>query len=141
MNNIKKYLEESSWYKGRQKDISYLNEELAKNELDPLNKIISNFLQEFHYVNLNLPNGYDIHINVDDTLLYIGKEIVSLVKSVIKEPLIPIGMIHEGSAILFMSNSGKISMLTDGKGLFLIGNNFETALNNIINNENIVPLN
>lgn len=128
MDNILKYLEESAWYKGRSIDVSFVNDDLKQAGLFLMNDTVSNFLKEFLYVELNLPYGYHLRFSIDDAIRFVDAKMLDTLREITKDFLVPIGIFHDGVALLFMSYGGIFYMLYNNEVTFL-GNNLQTLMN------------
>lgn len=132
---LKKILEDSAWYEGRKKDVDYIHDDLMRNELSPPNKIIYEFIEEFEYVHLSYktPNGIflDVHFSVEEGIQHTPVELHSEFEKIFGESLVPVGYFGEHVGVIEMSYSGKLILIVPEDGMFLLGENLESALESI----------
>lgn len=139
---LKEILENAGWYFKRRIDISYMIEELREAGFETTNLHIHNFLKEFGNLNIEYktPNEEFSNIKINIEALYqIDKRDVDKISIHLQDKLIPVGSIHEDSALLFTSNLGMFYMATEGK-VYKIGSNFFDALSTIINQKNVLRI-
>lgn len=143
MNTIKTILEDGGWYEGRQREIEYIIQEIKSNNLTLPNKLVEDFLKEF--VNLEfrfkILNGqtWNIRLILDDILPYVEAKNLKFWSEIVNEDIVPIGTLYENNAYLFLSYTGKFYMAYENK-FYLIGDDFNDCINNIINQKSILSL-
>jgi hypothetical protein len=136
MTIIEEQIQESAWYQGRNVDISFVGEDLKRANIYPTNEKVANFLIEFIFIELILPRSYHVRFNIDDTIRFIDRKLIETLNEIAKDILVPISIINEGSALLFMSYCGNFYMLLSNE-LHLLGSNMVNFLEKIIDAMNL----
>ncbi len=140
---LKLILEDGGWYEGRQREIEYFVEEIKNHNLTLPNKLVEEFLKEF--VNLEFKfkisggENWNIRLISEDIIPYITSRHLKIWSHLANEDIVPIGTLHENTAYLFLSYSGKFYMAFEEK-FYLIGNDFTNCLDNIINQKAILRI-
>lgn len=132
---MQKILEDSAWYAGRKKDLAYVLEQLKHDELPPPNEVIYKFIEEFEYVHLSYQtaNGIflDIHFSVEEGIQHTPVELHSEFEKIFGESLVPVGYFGQYVGVIEMSYSGKFILIVPEDGMFFLGADLESALENI----------
>lgn len=143
MDKIKHLLEEAGWYEGRRVDIEYMIDDLRKAGLTIPNDLISELLTEFWNLELNfiLSDGLssNIRLNIEEAMMGIMIEELEKLQRATNDKLVPAGLIHFESALLFVSYSGKFYMIVE-RQMFLIGQNFFDMLETVVFRKGISQL-
>ena len=138
--NVKTILENAGWYEGRQREIDYIIEEIKINNLPVPDKFVQEFLKEFINLELNFKTPDDKYGNIrlilEDIVPYIEERHLKVWSDLATEAIFPIGSLFANTAYLFLSHSGKFYMAYEDK-FYLIGDDFNKCLDNIINQKDI----
>jgi SUKH-3 immunity protein len=139
-NEIRLILEDAGWYPGREIDIGYMIDEIRNEGLTIPNQVIQGLLKEFWNIELSyskIDGTYgSIKLNTEVAGYYSQLNIEKM-EDIVGDKLVPVGVIGDNLADILVSYNGKFYMLGDS-GFFLIGNNFEEALECIIYEKNVV---
>ncbi|MBI3235041.1 MAG: SUKH-3 domain-containing protein [Bacteroidetes bacterium] len=134
MNNyIKSMIENAGWYEGRSIDIDYMIEELEREGYKIKNNHVIQLLKEFWNLNIEFitPSGRNSNVRLNiEAALEVEKRDIDKISEILKEELIPVGFIHEDTAILLVSSSGKFYMAAN-RTIFRIGKDFFEALDTV----------
>lgn len=138
-NYIKEVLENAGWYYGRKIDVDYMIEELEREGFVIKNHRIIELFEEFWNLNIEYktPDGSFSSIRLNtEVACGIEKKIVDQISNMINDELIPVGAMHEDTALLLISNSGLFYLAADEK-FYKIGDDFFEALSTIINQKDV----
>jgi len=141
-NKAKILLEECGWYEGRQIEIDYLIQDIKNNDLALPNVVIENFLKEFGNLEIAVPTQnqiISIRTILDEIVPYIEGDQLKMLSVLANENIVPIAVLNEGAAYLFLSYSGKFFMLYETKFYFL-GDNFFDVIDGIAKQKELLLL-
>ena len=140
---VMEILDNSGWYEGRKIDVDYMLEDLEGRGFKITNPRIVDLLKEFWNLILEFETPTkdkvsNIRLNIDAGSDYLKEEFKKL-SELLQEDLIPVGSIHEESALLLVSNSEKFYMMGEGR-FYQISTSFQEMLSVIINEKDVLRI-
>jgi hypothetical protein len=140
---IKVILEDAGWYPGRNISIDYMIEHIVKLGYGVPKEVVLLLFKEYWNLELSFiaPNGEfsSLRLSVDVIEFYTDfmlKNIMTLAK---EEKIFPVGSVNDGVADLLVSDNGRFYMSCES-GLFLVGDDFMSALESIVNKKDILRI-
>src|SRR6187431_2528297 len=123
-NYIRNILETAGWYTERKFDIQNMIDELLQEGYVVENPKILEHFKEFWGLNLefSMPDKTISNIKLNASVVFdVDKDEIDRISEHLHEKLIPVGSIHQDTALLLLSETLKFYMILEGKG-YEIGN-------------------
>jgi hypothetical protein len=134
-------LDAAGWYENRSRNMDYELELLHRHGFASPNERIIELLKEFGNLRIEFTrlDGVfsDIRLNVEVAVGSYDDEANRIYERIVKETLIPVGVMHFEAALILVSLDFNFYMIYDGEIYKVAGASFENFLDTVINKNDI----
>jgi len=143
LKEIKPFLEEAGWYKGRRIEIDYMLSDFSREEYKEPNHLMKELFSEFWNIKVKrvTPEGFyqDIRLNTDEGMGSTSSDTMSQLERLVGIDFLPVGTINDDHAVLLLSFEAKFYLFADA-GLFFLGDSISKACKKVLFREDLIKI-